>query len=94
LKIAPIDDALRRRYSLDEQIDGVVIIDVDPDGPAAEKGISAGDRIIQVSQEDVTNTNDVSRLIQDAKNKKQKSVLLRIENRAGLRFVAIRLRTP
>ena len=49
---------------------------VDPNGPAAEKGISEGDRIIQVSQEDVSTPGHVAKLVKEAEEKNQKSVFL------------------
>ena len=92
LTVSTINDARRKRYKLDDKASGVLVTEVDPDGPAAEKGINAGDRIIQVSQEDVTTPGDVAKLVKEGEGKSQKSVLFRIETRSGLRFVAIRMR--
>ncbi|MDP7099533.1 MAG: PDZ domain-containing protein, partial [Rhodospirillales bacterium] len=70
---------------------GVVIVGVDKDGVAAEKGIKVGDVIIEVSQNEVASPKEVKKRIEDAKSLGQKSVLLLIEGQAGLRFVALRL---
>src|SRR3546814_10503473 len=39
---------------------GVVITDVDPNGPAAQRDVRAGDVIIEVAQSEVRNPDDVT----------------------------------
>ncbi len=91
LKVSEITEQLRQEYGLDEQTNGVVVTDVDADGPSAEKGLQPGDRIIQVSQEDVSSPGDVARKVDQAKSQGRKSVLLRVQSGNGLRFVAVRI---
>jgi len=91
LKVAAIDAKSRERFKLGENAKGVVVTDVDADGPAAEKGLQPGDLIIQVSQSDVAEPADVTRKVDEAKAQGRKSVLLRVESGQGLRFVAIRI---
>ncbi|MDA0997689.1 MAG: Do family serine endopeptidase, partial [Proteobacteria bacterium] len=91
LRVASLNDKLREKFGLDAKSKGVIVTNVDGDGPAAEKGLKAGDRIIQVSQADVTNPADVERKVEEAKAQGRKSVLLRIEGEQGVRFVAIRI---
>lgn len=91
VKVAAINDALRDRYSISADTEGVIVTAVDPAGPSAEKGLQPGDRIVQVSQGDVATPADVARKIDEAKAQGRKSVLLRVESPQGLRFVAIRI---
>ncbi|MEX0693402.1 MAG: Do family serine endopeptidase, partial [Rhodospirillales bacterium] len=91
IKVAKITPEIRQRFKLDDKAKGVIVTDVDANGPAAEKGLQPGDRIIQVSQSDVTDPVDVSRKVDEAKAQGRKSVLLRVEGGQGLRFVAIRI---
>ncbi len=91
IKVAEIDAAIRQRFELPETSKGVVVTDVDPAGPASEKGLQPGDRVVQVSQADVATPSDVARKVDEAKAQGRKSVLLRIESAQGLRFVAIRI---
>ncbi len=91
IKVAKIDDKLRDKFGLDGKAKGVIVTDVDGDGPAAEKGLRPGDRIIQVSQSDIVEPGDVSRKVEEARAQGRKSVLLRIEGEQGVRFVAIRI---
>jgi serine protease Do len=57
---------------------------------AAEKRLSAGDVIVEVAQESVTNAADVKKRVDQLKKEGKKSVLLLVSNGAGeLRFVAL-----
>ncbi|WNJ99388.1 Do family serine endopeptidase [Thalassospiraceae bacterium LMO-JJ14] len=90
-KVAVIDDNARERFKLGDTVKGVVVTDVDADGPAAEKGLQPGDVIIQVSQSDVSEPADVTRKVDEAKAQGRKSVLLRVGSAQGRRFIAIRI---
>ena len=71
--------------------EGVAVLNVDPDGPAAAKGISEGDVIVEIGGKPVTSPADVAAGIKAARQDGRKAVLMRIKNREGSRFVAIAL---
>jgi len=81
-----------QRFDLPEGVEGLVITDVDPEGPAFEEGIRAGDLVAEVSQEKVKTPKDADRLVKAAKKAGKRSVLLLIEGQSGFRFVAVQLR--
>jgi serine protease Do len=56
---------------------GVVLMAVDPDGPAEDAGLRRGDIIIEANREPVKNTEDLQRLITDVAD--GGDLLLRIE---------------
>jgi serine protease Do len=90
LSLSGINDELRRRYSLKDDLKGVVVTRVDPNSPAADKRIQAGDVIVEVGQEPVTNPADVTRRIDALKGEGRKSALLLVSNAQGeVRFVAV-----
>lgn len=91
LNVSGMTDAMREKFKLEGDAKGVIVTSVDADGPAAAKGLQPGDRIIQVSQEDVVEPDDVKRKVDQAKAQGRKSVLLRVQSDRGLRFVAIRI---
>lgn len=91
LTLSSTTDSLREQYKLELKAKGVVITKVDDEGPAAEKGIRAGDLIVEIGQEEVTNPSQVTTKINEAKKQGRKSVLLLLEGQSGLRFVAIRI---
>ena len=69
--------------------EGVAVTGVDPDGPAAAKGIRTGDVILDVGGQAVSNPNDVAGRIRAAEQDGRKAVLMRIKGSQGTRFVAV-----
>jgi serine protease Do len=91
LKLSSMTPGLRKKYSLDKDAKGVVVVKVDADGPAAEKGIRPGDVIVEISQQKARGPSDVQEKVAEAEKAGRKSVLLLLEGQGGLRFVAIRI---
>ena len=90
ISVAAIDDRLRTRYGLEPDARGVVVTSVDPNGPAAERGVRVGDRIVEVAQEPVSTPSQLAAKIKAAKAAGRKAVLLLVEGEGGMRFVAIK----
>jgi serine protease Do len=90
LSLSGINDELRQRYSLKDDLKGVVVTRVDPNSAAADKRIQPGDVIVEVGQEPVSNPADVTRRVEALKTEGRKSVLLLVSNAQGeVRFVAV-----
>jgi serine protease Do len=90
VKLATLDEALRRRFNIDPKVKGVVVLEVDRASPAAQKGVRVGDVIVEVGQEAVSNPEDVTKAIEKVRKAGRKAVLLRLEDAKGeLRFVAV-----
>ena len=90
LKLSALSDELRKKYGLDDKIKGVVVEDVDPQSPAAQKGIKPGDVIVEAAQDAVSQPDDVAKSIEKIKKSGRKAVLFRVEDGKGdLRFVAV-----
>jgi len=90
LSLSGMNEELRRRFSIKENVKGVVVTRVDPNSPAADKRIQVGDVLVEVGQEPVTNPNDVTRRIDALKKEGRKSALLLVSNAQGeVRFVAV-----
>jgi serine protease Do len=70
---------------------GVVVTAVDPDGPAAERGVQTGNVILDVGGKVVANVNDVRKALSDAKAAGKHEVLMRVKTEQGMRFVALPL---
>jgi serine protease Do len=71
--------------------DGVVVTDVDPKSPAAERGFKEGDVILEVAGKSVANVGDVREAVTAARNDNKNSVLMRVKSGGSSRFVAIPL---
>jgi serine protease Do len=89
--VAAIDPQLRDRFDLGEDAKGLVVTDVNPEGPAAEQGLRPGETIVEIGQENVSTPAQLAAKVKAAKELGRKSVLLLVEGEGGLRFVAIRL---
>jgi serine protease Do len=92
LDLATLSKDLRGRYKIKDSVKGVIITNVDASSDAAEKRLSAGDVIVEVAQEAVSNAADVKKRIDAVKKDGKKSILLLVSNAEGeLRFVALSL---
>ncbi len=91
LTVSSVSDELRKRFNLSKKSKGVVIVSIDKEGVAAEKGLKSGDIILEVSQKKVGTPEDVKTQIKKSRALNRKSILMLIEGQSGLRFVALRL---
>jgi len=69
--------------------EGVVVTQVNPDGPAAERGFKTGDIILDVGGATVSTPSEVKKALADAKGAGKKTVLMRVKSEGGTRFVAL-----
>ncbi|MBL8642293.1 MAG: DegQ family serine endoprotease [Rhodospirillaceae bacterium] len=91
LTVAPVTDRLRKRYQLEDSVNGLVVLDVDDDGDAASKGIRKGDVIDEIQQMAVLSVEEAKTALEKAKQDKRKSVLLRVLSGKKIGFVGIKL---
>ncbi len=69
--------------------EGVVVIDVDPDGIAADRGLKAGDIILEAGGRKVTSSNDLRTAVQAAEKAGKRTVLMRIRTGSTTRYVTL-----
>jgi len=92
LDLSNLTEDLRKRYKIKDAVKGVVITAVEGGSAAADKRLSAGDVVVEVAQEPVSNAADVQKKIDQLKKDGRKSALLLIANAEGeVRFVALAL---
>ncbi len=93
MAFAELNETSRLKFSIKGSItSGVVVIDVDPDSPAADKHIQPGEVIEEVNQDPVKSPAEVAKKLQALKNDGKKLALLLIANPEGdVRFVAVAL---
>jgi serine protease Do len=92
LNLANMTDDLRKRYKIKDSVKGVVITGVEPQSPAADKRLNAGDVVVEVSQEAVTDADALQKRVEQLKKEGRRSALLLVANADGeLRFVALSL---
>ena len=69
--------------------DGVRITDVDQDSVAADRGVQAGDVILDAGGKTVSKPEDVAQALDAAKADGKKALLLRVKTEDNVRFVAL-----
>jgi serine protease Do len=90
LSVAPLTDANRKRFEIEKSVSGVVVTSVAGSGVAADYGFQVGDVISEVAQQEIGSAKDLNDLVRKAK-KDGKPILLLVDRKGDLRFVAINL---
>ena len=80
---------MRGQLGLTDKTMGVVVMDVDETSQAFEKGLRAGDLIVEAGQQKVSSPTEFGSRIADAKDAGRKSLLLLIQREGEPRFVAL-----
>ncbi|WP_420904790.1 DegQ family serine endoprotease [Candidatus Magnetaquiglobus chichijimensis] len=89
IKVKALGDNQRRQGRLGDDIKGVVVAKIDPDGAGAKAGLRAGDVIVDVNRQSVESPNDYEQAID--KLGKNRNVLLRVARDGGVLFIAVNL---
>jgi serine protease Do len=90
LVLAPLNDELREKHGIGKDVKGVIVLEVDPASPMAEKGVKVGDVIVEVAYEAVSSLDDIAKSVDKVKKAGRKNVLLRLEDGKGdMRLVAV-----
>ncbi len=63
LKVRTLDSALAEQHGWREEAAGAVVVEVEPDSPAAQKGLKVGDLIQEVQEEDVISATQLADLV-------------------------------
>jgi serine protease Do len=91
LSLGVLNGDARVQYKLKPGIHGVLVTDVAPDSPAAEKNFKPGDVIVEVQKQPVRTPEDVSRRIELDARTGTKVELLLVSRDGDLTYVALRL---
>jgi serine protease Do len=89
LALSPLNDELRKQYSVKEDTQGVIVTDIDPASEAAGRGVRVGDVIQKIGQTVVTTVDMIDPAIKLALKGDKASLLLLIEREGQVLFVAI-----
>jgi serine protease Do len=71
--------------------EGLLIQDVDPASPAAEKGFAVGDTILEVNNEKVSSVDDFEKAIQGVKDAGRGTALVKAQRDGNTRFIGLPL---
>jgi serine protease Do len=93
LKLSAITPENREKFQLSRDQKGVLITDVDSGTAASDRGLKAGDVIVEVQQDEVNTPADVKSRIDEVRKANRKSVLMLIQTGDGMRWVPLPLGT-
>ncbi|MBK9438856.1 MAG: PDZ domain-containing protein [Chloracidobacterium sp.] len=86
LSLEPVTPVIAKQLGLDSN-DGLVVADIDPNGPAATAGISRGDVILEINKRPISSVADVKTVIDASAGK---PILLLITRRGQTIYLTIR----
>jgi serine protease Do len=89
LALAPVNEDLRRRFEVPADIDGALVVEVEPGGPAARQGLRPGDVIVQAGGKPVSTPEDVAGVVRDSHDAERNRVLLLVNRQGDQRFVTV-----
>ena len=91
MKLLTINSESRIKLNLPEDLEGVAVLDVSETSDAFEKGIRAGDVIVEAGRTKIADVNDISKIFEDAIEAGRKSILLLVLRGDNSRFVGLSL---
>jgi serine protease Do len=89
--LAELTDEARKELELPADVEGVVIADVQPGSPAAEKGLQRGDVILEADRKPVSDPAMVAEAVREATERGEEAILLLVKRDGQDRFVALEL---
>ena len=88
LSVADLNSEVARRFQFDRNQKGVVVVDVDPDSPAAASNIQPGDIIEEVNRQPVSSVEEFEKATSAAAGKE--TLLLLVRRGSASTFFALR----
>jgi serine protease Do len=86
LGLQPVTPQIAKQLGLDSDSEGMVVTEVDPNGPAAEAGIDRGDVILEINKKAVNSIADVKSALEGAKDR---PILLLISRKGQTIYVTV-----
>jgi serine protease Do len=87
LSVRPMSAEDRTRYQLGANETGLIVTAVDPTSDAAQKGVRAGDVILQAGGRSMRTAQELTAAVEAAR-RAGRPLLLQVDGRAGRRFIA------
>jgi serine protease Do len=74
LALSPLTDELRDQLGVNTETSGAVIVNIDPQGTAAKRGLQRGDILVRADRKPINNPKDLKKVLQQAKKQGRSSV--------------------
>lgn len=90
LEVSELTPELRTKFKIKDDVKGVVILSVEANSPAADRGLAPGFVIVEVNQEATATPKDMETRVAALKKDGRRSALLMVANPQGeVRFTAL-----
>jgi len=93
MTVAALSDETRAAYGISKGVEGVLVVDVTPEGAALEGGIRPGDVIVSIGENAVATPADVRRQLTTAAANKHHAVLFLINRMGAQLYVGLPIPT-
>ncbi len=90
LQLAALTPETKKKYGLQDEVEGVLVVDVKKGSPAARAGIQPGTLVLMVDQAPVDSPDALAKKVRQAYEQKRSAVVLLIEREGDRRFVAVK----
>ncbi len=90
LKLTELTDDVRKEANIPAETQGLLVMEVEAGSAAQDKGIQAGEVVVQIGQESVTTLPDAQKQVAALQNQGRKNALLMVSSSTGdIRFVVV-----
>jgi serine protease Do len=89
MRLAPLTDTARKRYGIDDRLNGVLVESVEVDSEAQDLGIVAGDVIMAVQRMPCTTPDEVRHAIEMAHQERRPYLAVLVHNKTSARWVLL-----
>ncbi len=89
MTIAPITPETKQRFNLGDKAKGVVVVTVAEGSVAQERGIRAGDLIVEIAQTEIGTPAQAQDKVREQRSAGRRSVLIMVERGGEQRFVGL-----
>jgi serine protease Do len=93
MEVRPAEEVMEERLGVTggDASSGLVVVDLEAGGEAAQKGLRPGDVIREAGGEPMQSVEDFAEAIETARNDGRSAILLLVQGPAGQRYVALQL---
>ncbi len=91
LAVAPMTPELRERFDIDKSVRGTLVVEVESGSAAEQRGLNAGDVIVQAGRTPVTKPDELATIVREAADAERENVLLLVHRKGNQWFVAVEI---
>ena len=87
ITVDDLNPGIRQQLNVSSDVNGAVVVKIDPESPGAQAGVQKGDIILEINRKPVKNANDAIKLSRDIKGD---SVLLYVWSKGSGRYIVVK----